>query len=718
MYYLTNKSLTLAIDPATGQIHRMIDRPTGRDYCQLESSRFGMIGGLRVKDMLSGTVYDDFHTPSTAKVIEWKHGQAGPRLIMEKQFQGADFTLRMEFGLDTTCLQWDVYARKTGGPDRQIRLTYLLPLPFTNLWAPMSDPFVRLRWEEPFQVRHGLSYGRAVQPQHRTVLIPMVTLFERSHCLAYSMPPDVPNVCVRFMNSAQEDSLFLLNSITQYPIDQRPHMKIVHDYLSLRGDKETRFSTLISTHDSQWRDALGWYAKRYSLWFEPDPRVRSQEGVYAISTPWDLAQGQESQADTRMAGRAARGVGWMELHGHFPWYGLYVHPTDNWQGHHEAGPMTFDSVRRYIDLANKHGIALHIYYNTIDGQIGYVRDTFPESIVRDEDGKIVPAFRDCDLMNADPALPFGKHCLDQFMKLLDTYPNIKGVFYDVYGRHYNLDFAHDDGLTMVHNKPAYCIKFAFQRMMEKIDPVMRQRGMVFSANKPEGIEVMRGIDYIMADEGADEDRLQAMQYYGLSKPIIILDGGIVMRAEEDFKKCLRLGMIYNDIDPEREMKGKEFTGQMRTRAAKALEAYGPLFKLLIGRVWVLKGDPVQLPAAVRGNIFQRPNKDYIVTMVTDDRSIFDDLSPRKDLTVIVRIPDADKYEVAEVHSPDWKEPMPATIDRGHGSAPAGSLDPEKWKEEEAIQAARSARAAHDGSSLIVTIPVLKSAAILVLKRTR
>ena len=717
MYHLTNATLSIAVDSATGQIRSMIDRANNRDYCQMESTRFGMIGGIRVKDMLSGHTFDDFATPATAKVVEWRHSQAGARLILDKQFEGADFIARLDFHLDSTCLQWDVCLRKTGGPDRQIRLTYLLPMPYTNLWAPMADPVVRLRWEEPFQIRHGLSYGRAVQPQHRTALIPLVTLFDRNQCIAYSMPPDVPNVCVRFMNSADEDSLFLLNSVTQYPIPQRPHFKIVHDYLSLREGRETRFSTLISMHDSQWRDALGWYAKRYSAWFQPDPRIRAQEGVYAISSPWDHWHVNDDRADARMAGRAARGVGWMELHGHFPWYGLYVHPTDNWTGHHEAGPMTFDSVRRYIDLANKHGVALHIYYNIIDGQIPYATKEFPESIVRDEDGKIVPAFTDCYLMNADPSLPFGKHCFEQFQKLLSTYPNINGVFFDVYGRHYNLDFGHDDGLTMVNNKPAYCIKFAFQRLMDKIDPLMRQKGMVFSCNKPEGIEFMRGIDYIMADEGADEDRLQAMQYYGLCKPIIILDGGIVMRPEEDFKKCLRLGMIYNDIDPDREMKGKEFTDEMRARAAQALEAYGPLFPLLKGKVWVLKGDPVELPAGVRGQIFERPNKDYIVTMVSDDRSIFDDLSPRRNLKVTVRVPDADKYTAAEVWSADYKNCKPATINRGDQAAGAG-MDPDKWKEEEAIAAAKSAKAQGQGDALVITVPEHKSASIVVLKRMK
>lgn len=717
MYFLTSATLSVTVDPATGQIHSMIDRTLNRDYCQLDSTRFGMIGGIRVKDMLSGQTFDDFNTPSVANVVEWKHGQAGSRLVLDKQFDGAGFIVRLEYNLDPSCLQMDAYVRKTAGPDRQIRFTWLMPMPYLNLWAPMSDPIVRLRWEEPFQVRHGLSYGRAVQPQHRAAPIPIVTLFERSHCIAYAMPPDVPNVCVRFMNNASEDSLFLLNSITNYPIEQRPHFKVVNDYLSLREGKQTRFSLLVSTHESQWRDALGWYANRYSAWFQPDPKVRSQEGVYAISTPWDRKHGGEAAADRRMAARAARGVGWMELHGHFPWYGLYVHPTDNWQGHHESGPMTFDSVRRYIDLAGKHGIALHIYYNIIDGQIHYVSKEFPESVVRDEDGKIVPAFHDCHLMNADLSLPFGQHCLEQFKKLLSTYPNIHGVFFDVYGRHYNLDFAHDDGLTMVNNKPAYCLKFAFQRLMEKIDPLMRQKGLVFSANKPEGIEMMKGIDYIMADEGADEDRLQVMQYYGLFKPIIILDGGIVMRAEEDFKKCLRLGMIYNDIDRDRERKESEFTDEMRDRAARALDAYGPLFPLLKGKTWVLKGDPVELPPDVQGNIFQRPNKDYIVTMVSDDRSIFDDLPPRRNLKVVVRVPDADKYTEAEVWSADYKDCRKATIDRSDGTT-AGGIDTEKWKEEEAIQAARSARAVSRGPALVITVAEHKSASIVVLKRTR
>ncbi|GAF89088.1 unnamed protein product, partial [marine sediment metagenome] len=321
--------------------------------------------------------------------------------------------------------------------------------------------------------------------------------------------------------------------------------------------------------------------------------------------------------------------------------------------------LSFEKVRKYIALAQKHGITVHLYYNIIDGQKHYVTKEFPESIVRNERGELVEAFHDCYLMNADLDLPFGKHCLEQFTKLLDTYSKAEAVFFDVYGRHYDLDFGHDDGLTMANNKPAYCVKFAFLRLMEKINPMLRERGMIFSANKPEGIETMRGIDYIMADEGLDSERVEAMSYYALFKPIIVLDGRIATRAEPVFQTCLRLGMLYNDLDPDRDLERGDQTQQQQ--ALKALEVYAPLFDHLIGRTWVLSANALDLPEGVLGNIFRQPSEDYIVALVSDDRSIFDDLPPRKNVEVVVRVPDAKKIAKAETYSSDYKGTKQATI---------------------------------------------------------
>ena len=104
-------------------------------------------------------------------------------------------------------------------------------------------------------------------------------------------------------------------------------------------------------------------------------------------------------------------------------------------------------------------------------------------------------------MNADPSSGFGKHMIAQAEQMVEAYPEIGGFFWDVYGRSYMFDFAHDDGITMVNNKPAYYPGFMYQRMMEEyIGPLLRSKGMCITANKPTTIVHCKGLDGIMARE--------------------------------------------------------------------------------------------------------------------------------------------------------------------------------------------------------------------------
>ena len=367
-----------------------------------------------------------------------------------------------------------------------------------------------------------------------------------------------------------------------------------------------------------------------------------------------------------MVGRRQRGVRWAELHGHFPFYGLYVSPTEPYMTLSKR-ERTFELVRRTIRLYQEQGIKVHTYYNTIDGQCPYVEKEFPESIALAESGTRIPAYHDCWLMNADPSTPFGRHCLEQFDKLLATYPETAGIFYDVYGRHYELDFGHDDGITMVHNRPAFCMKFAFQRIMATISPKLHGMGKLFSANKPEGIELLAGIDIIMADEGHDPWRLEAFSYYGLFKPVMVLDVHMWKDPEPTLKTCLRVGMLFNDYV---DRVPQELTAEMAQRNEQLRAAYTPLLQELIGKEWVLEPDPLSLPESVRGNIFRvptakgRPGSRVIVTMVSDHRSMFEDGGFTANLSVTVRLADGAKIRSAKVRSVDYPETVDAPMTRG------------------------------------------------------
>jgi len=374
-----------------------------------------------------------------------------------------------------------------------------------------------------------------------------------------------------------------------------------------------------------------------------------------------------------MRGRRERGVRWAELHGHFPHYGLYVSPTEPWTTLSGAR-RDFEVVRRTIRLYQEQGIKVHTYYNTVDGQCPHVEKAFPESIAVDEAGRRIPAYRDCWLMNADPETPFGRHCLEQFDKLLEAYPDSDGLFYDVYGRHYNLDFAHDDGITMVHNRPAYCMKFAFKRLMERISPKLHGMGKLFSANKPEGIETLAGIDLIMCDEGHDIYRLEAFSYYGLFKPVMVLDGRMWRNPEPTLKLCLRLGMMFNDfVDRGRE----ELSDEQVRRNERVHAAYAPLLKELIGKQWVFEPNALELPASVAGNVFRvpdgpaanasSPGARAIVTLVSEHRSMFEEGGFATDLPIVVRLADAGQITRATVRAVDYDGTDEAAIGRTDGA---------------------------------------------------
>jgi len=699
---LSNASLAIAIDKSKGTIVSLVDAADGFDACRPDEPDAAMIGGLRIADELTGQTFCDLSAASTVTAVQAAPGPDGSQhVVLDKQFDGAPFSVRVTYRLEAECLFWLAELSQGEGDDRSVRIVFIVPQPSRRLWAPMADPFMDLQPEQPIVIRHGLAHGRAVASQRRAVPVPLLSFIRQKspsaekgasslahRCLALALPVEVPNVLVRFMNNADETHLNLRNSLTYAP-DQREYFKVCYDFLGLRRGRPARAGVLISAHDGQWRAALAWYANRYPRYFQPDPRIREHEGVYHGGRP---DPDDEAEVRQKMKARHERGVRWAELHCHFPHYGLYVNPTEPWTGEHSEVQTTYDLVRRTIRLYQEAGIKVHTYYNIIDGQCQYAESQFPESIVVDERGQRVPAFRECWLMNADPSTPFGRHCLEQFDKLLQTSPGTDAIFFDVYGRHYNLDFGHDDGITMVHNKPAYCLKFAFARIMERIEPKLRAMGKQFSANKPEGIEAMAGIDLIMADEGHDPYRLEAFSYYGLFKPVMVLDGGMWQDPEPTLKTCLRLGMMYNDFAHGPRRAGAELSPEQAERNQRVRDTYTPLLQELIGKQWVLEPDALELPEPVRGNIFRVPDLPrrqaggrVIVTMVSDHRSMFEDGGFARDLPVVVRFAGASAIRRATVRSVDYQEAVEAPV-------------------------------TGDGDTLTVTVPRHRTASIVVLER--
>jgi hypothetical protein len=425
---------------------------------------------------------------------------------------------------------------------------------------------------------------------------------------------------------------------------------------------------LISAHPSDWRPALGWVYEKYRKYFDPDPNFDPWDGWYHGASPVTDAMSEEEQRQVTAA-RHANGVRWEELHLHFPWYGLMIPDRDvkAWtftEAPAEGVKISRDKVRSQAQISRAGGTGTFLYYNTTESVYQYAEKNFPDSVARDEDGKPIGAWYAskypdpvaCWLMNSDPATSFGQHMIRQARELVETYPEIAGFFWDVYGRSYMFDFAHDDGITMVNNKPAYYPVFMFERMMrDHVMPLLRSRGMTVTANKPTTITTCEGVDGIMASEDTPDEEtpswIAAQSYLGLTRHVMILDGRSGTHPEWFLMNCFRFGMFPSEMGAT-DRKGERLPPEELERNARLVRAYRPYIDRFRGKKWVFHPEALTLPQYTDGNIFRARDGSVIVPVVSTWRLRRNAEGFDRNATVICRLPDAAEMRHVYVASVD------------------------------------------------------------------
>jgi hypothetical protein len=620
--------------------------------------------------------------------------------VFEKRFPGAEFVVTETFRVTADHVRWDVRVRKTAGPDRTVRVIQLAPLPLGPYrgWAAISDAPFSTKPYTPFAIEYGQSVSGSVGETRWRTLIPAVVFYspEKKRAISFTHPFEVPAVRIRFLSNTSATADFHWNS-RQYPPHERPYLQVANEYLGLRGNKDIETSLLISSHPANWRPALGWIYSKYREYFDPDPKFDQWDGVFVSG--YNLMKDSYTEADRRkiLQGRRERGARWEEQHGHFPWYGLMIPKPDvkSWmcESHPREGfTNTRKKIAAHARMNNQFGIGTFVYYNITEAEHRYAKKEFPESIARDEEGKPIGAYRAteypgkraCWLMNADPMSPFGKHMIRQAREMVEAYPAIGGFFWDVYGRSYMFDFAHDDGITMVNNKPVYYPGFMYERMMrEHIGPLLRSKGMCITANKPTTIVHCKGLDAIMSRERTPDTEvapwIAAQSYTGLNRHVMILDGRSGAHAELLLLNCLRYGMFYSDIGPSDENRNPLPPARIAANIELA-KTYLPFIQRFRGKKWIFYPRALELPRHTDGNIFRLKDGSAMITMVSPWRAYRKADGSDKDLKVICRLPDAEKMKYAYVSSLDgrqtWKvqpeksgDTLTVTVPR-HGKATA------------------------------------------------
>ena len=584
----------------------------------------GRPGYLAIVDERRGRTYQDVESPAAVSVE-----RSGGGIRSVKQFRGADFSVTESWRRRAGSLYWNVdVALDPGVKPRTIQIRQLIPYPDPayglGVWTAHPGFPTTIDRLGGWHLRYGeLCYG---------TVLPSLTFYRPEQGIGLTIAKPLG---------------FRTSRLTFDFMDYRCAGVELHtSMLALRPEQPAKSRFIIRPHEACWRPGLAWLYDRYPTYFDPpNPRVRDIEGGYVLGHPF--------MTDGELDSMLPAGLKWEELHCHFPRYGDYLPDEPQWtsidsweacvdmdqvggavvadraQPDADGGSsvadrsITPDLLRDHVRQVQKRKVQSLYYWQSAGDASPDVAEAYPDSVALDRDGRPFPSCAGSVLMNADPTTLFGRSMLRQIDRLFKRLPGIDGIFLDqlCYDA---VDHAHDDGITMVDNRPAYTLWHCYDAPVRRLTAAAHRRGKLVFANGAFNVEVQRDVDGLMA-EGASW-LSKSTQYLCIAKPLLFLAfyHDDPRRAESMFHCCLLSGASYSLFPHPPEP------------VRQVIDTYRPMVERLYGRRWLLEPDPLTLPDGVDGNIFIGECGETLVTLVSTRRSCLDQDGLSKDLDVRVR----------------------------------------------------------------------------------
>lgn len=592
---VANRLLTLELDSVTGRIaHLRLEAPRAVTWNRHP-------GNLTIRDDRLRRDYDETRDHCLCNVRR----RSALEVMVEKHFADSAFTVKEIWRAEPEAIRWrlELEANRDAEP-RSVEIRQRIPWGDNNFglycWTAHPDFPAKLS----AIVGHAIEYG---DPNYGTML-PLLALYrpDQKIGLSIAMPLGLRMPRLRF----------------HVPHWHAAGIEVRFSLLRLDAGTKATAELLFTAHAACWRPALKWFSDLYPEYFRPpNPDVRRLEGGYIISSPGDPI--------TKLALARDHGVKFTEVHNHFPVYGNYVPDEPEWPNiltredpnRPEARIVSPALIRQHCRNAWEHGIVPLLYFQCAgDGDIPYVTEHFPDSVAVTPAGMNMSVWIKCWLMNADAATSFGRHIRRQIAALFVRYPEIGGVFLDQLC-YSGYDMAHDDGMTMVANRPAYKLACCYHDAIKCLSQEVHRRGKYIIGNGPYDVEVQRDVDGHMA-EGLSRT-VALLAPLCIRKPLLFYANYTTPeKAEEMFRQCLLAGASYS-INP----------ACHNDVIERLCRAYIPLVSRLFGRQWLLEAHPLVLPEDVEGNIFKGEDGSVLITLLRSRRSLLDNAMPIRPIDV-------------------------------------------------------------------------------------
>ena len=643
---LDNADVSMDVESSTGLIRSLVFKRTALDlFQQLRGGIGGYVGALRIYDERDDRWYDDLRTPFTVT----NASKRGNTIRMTRHYAEAPFTVDLELRLEDDAFHWEVTAEKASPdlPDRSLRVYFRFPLiAGWDVWAPCAHGETPFDGMTPFE----FMYVQIPYVSTQEIILPMVSHYHRKLDVGYSMvePLDANVPAAKFVfNNAEK--CFNWGSMHKDP-KSVPVLEAVNYYIGLVGERPMRTKVMLLFHGGDWRCGLGKVYRRWREYFDPyNEAIHEREGGF-------LCGG--IQCADEIDKLLAMGLKTLEVHGHFQDYcDYYQAGKDRWlrigskeRVYHKlveqrtgraaeaewkapspvaAGEVeqflashddvevaallgvddpaelyhTRDDVNRRLKALAEAGIACHWYFNYTDGYRPRVEKDWPDSISCDEDGEPIPSgWYMCHNMNADPRWSFGEFCYESAKRIFDAYPTLSGFFLDCF-RHYEIDFAHDDGVTVVNGRPCYSMNRSYDDIQRRIaEDILTPRNLTSFANKPMSLRSMRYVDGQLL-EGCGDMYEEKFFWASIACPLFFL----FTSPDHPVGFYLRRSVLHGAFP----------TLVERTDENIALyRRYLPLYEQFRRRVLCFEPDPMRGPANSRCKLYTVADG-YVAGIISD-----------------------------------------------------------------------------------------------------
>jgi len=555
---------------------------------------------------------------------------ADTRVRFTQDYDGAPFLVGHDIRATPAGVRWDVAVTLKAGEklNRSVQVNWVFQAPYRwRFWTPRNLTDHRINHFDAYRAVYG--HG-GFSPW--TTIIPVAGMWTRGGGLAAWSPPDATKTQIVF--AIDTHGLPDPPRGSERRAAERPKMRIEHHLVGLRPKKPLKLSVCLAGVAGGWRTTLGHYVKTYPELFEPAPATRKIEGMYAIT-------GLGRITDQTIKDMAEAGVTFAELHGSFAEYGHFI--SDEMLADpdrtvtckpHPDNTISLAGNRRWLAKIKAAGIAPFMYFYNCHARPDTIAKKWPGATFRDEKGRPVLKWYTEPAVYGPPGSPFGRNMIDQIGLMLTAYKDMAGVFIDNFGIEM-VSFAHDDGVTMIHNRPAYDINRNHQGLGRIIFARTHQAGKLVMINKLATIESARGADMLLMEISS----MHSIYQHALTavyRPVFPLGmgrGKDPRAVERALQHLLLVG-------------GTSEWGMHRKDPATA-KAYRPLTDAMIGKRWVLDvPDPLTVSDPLSGQIFRidpaaARGGDVVVALVDLTRS-WRDGGKGRPAVVKVRLPEAGK----------------------------------------------------------------------------